>query len=739
MLVKLRFVWLCPAVAGLAGLCLFTAKTARAQSVPTSLRADVKVTKFVNVPPNCSRLGLDPTNRHIMYINQNGDVYDVRNSQGTYISTLKATKANHGITLLQGMAFKGNALFLIGNIKTANAGYVGKIMKGVKQPSGDRVWSTVMTTETYGLTNTAFDHGFSGLTISPDSNYLFINSGSRTDHGEVQSSGGLRPGLREEPLTSAIFRIPINSNNLILPNDSARLASMGYLYADGTRNSFDLAFDRNGNLYGTENSGDRDDPEEMNWIRQGRFYGFPWRMGGNNTPMQYPGYNPETDKLVDHNSTAYQNGFFYNDPAYPKRPNRVFTEPIINIGPDADKYRDSVSGTIKDANGDGLAFTTFTSHRSPLGLVFDRDSLLTAEFKGHGFVMAWTSTGTSTTLGPYGGDPGQDLLHIQLIYDVKTDNYKMQTHRIVGGFNNPIDAEMVGNVIYVLEYGGSSPKIWKVEMPVAPNCGPSAYLTREQFNNIPGSSITSLTSNSNYPNNPSSVTKISAFEAPLNAGENYGVRIRGYITAPTTGNYTFWIAGDDQAELWLSTDSTVAKKKKIATVPAYTLSRQYTKYPSQKSAVIALVAGRKYYVEALQKESMAGDNLSVQWQLPGGAIEMPIPCTRLSPYIQPAATTLALAKESIAQVDSVATDPLKVFPNPATTSINITFASKNDSSAELTITNMMGFTVYRSRVKLSTGDNKMAVNSSSLTEGVYVLHLNDNTKVYEKKVVISNK
>jgi glucose/arabinose dehydrogenase len=733
MLVKQCVVKLSFSLIRLLGIYLLTNQFVLAQTVPAPTRPDIKISRFINVPPNCSRLGFDPTNRHIMYINQNGNVYDVRNSQGTYISTLKATSANHGITLLQGMAFKGKTLFLIGNIKTANAGYVGKIMKGVKQANGDRIWSTVMTTATYGLTNTAFDHGFSGITVSPDSNYLFINSGSRTDHGEVQNSGGLRPGLREEPLTSAIFRIPINSNNLLLPNDSAKLAT--YLYADGTRNSFDLAFGSDGNLYGCENSGDRDDPEELNWIRQGRFYGFPWRIGGNNTPMQYPGYNPEADKLVDHNSTAYKNGYFYNDPSYPKRPNRTFTEPIVNLGPDADKYRDPTTGTVKDAGAEGINISTFTSHRSPLGLVFDRDSLLTAEFKGHGFVMGWTSTGTSTTLGPYGGDPGQDLLHIQLIYDSKTDNYKMQTNRIARGFNNPIDAEMVGNIIYVLEYGGSSPKIWKVEMPLAPKCGPQAYITKEQYNNIPGKLITDLTSNSNYPNNPSVITRLSAFEAPINAGENFGARIRGYIVPPITGNYTFWIASDDQSELWLSTDSTTTRKKKIASVTGNTFSRQYTKYPAQKSVVITLTAGKKYYIEALQKESIAGDNLSVRWQLPNGTIEMPIPCTRLLAY-NPVTPRLAVERNLSLPADSVVNDPLQVYPNPATSVINIKLASHIKDGGEITLTNMMGFRVYRSMVNIFAGDNQIAINSNFLNHGVYILRLKNSIKTYEKKVII---
>ncbi|MBL4677578.1 MAG: PQQ-dependent sugar dehydrogenase [Mucilaginibacter sp.] len=708
------------------------ATSASAQSVPAATRPDIKVTAVLNVPAGCSRLARDPVSGHLFFINQNGDVYEVLSNN---TSVKRATKADHQITLLQGMAFKGKTLYLIGNRNADSISYEGKIVKGVLQTNGTRVWTPVLTTEKYGYTNTAYNHGYSGMVISPDSNYIFLSSGSRTDHGEIQTRAGLKPGLREEPLTSAIFRIPINSTNLILPNDSARQVSLGYLYADGTRNSFDLAFDRNGNLYGCENSGDRDDPDEMNWIRQGRFYGFPWTMGGNETPMQFAGYDPSKDKLIDPRSSAAQRGFFYNDPAYPKRPNRTFTGPIINIGTYADKYRDPVSGAIRDANGDGLKFGTFTSHRSPLGLVFDRDSLLTDEFKGHGFVMGWTkgATPTSAEIGPF-DDPGEDLLHIQLIYDAATDNYKMQTQRIVGGFNNPVDAEMVGNNIYVLELGGTSPKIWKVEMPTAPACGTNAYITREQYNNITGSKVSDLTSNSRYPNSPSSVTRLTSFEAPIGVGDNYGIRIRGYVTAPTTGNYTFWLAADDAAELWLSTDANVSNKKKIASTTAYTLSRVYTKYPSQKSAVIRLTSGKKYYIEALQKENTGSDNLSVKWQLPNGTTELPIPCTRLSPYIQPVAGPQALA----ANPDTAENikNNILIYPNPARNMINISLTAETAGKGEISLVNLQGLNVYRSAIKISKGPNMLSIDSSKLGQGLYVLHTNYDGLDHINKVII---
>jgi hypothetical protein len=43
-------------------------------------------------------------------------------------------------------------------------------------------------------------------------------------------------------------------------------------------------------------------------------------------------------------------------------------------------------------------------------------------------------------------------------------------------------------------------------------------------------------------------------------------RACGYITAPVTGSYTFWIASDDNSELWLSINDNAVNKVKIASV-----------------------------------------------------------------------------------------------------------------------------------------------------------------------------
>ena len=54
-------------------------------------------------------------------------------------------------------------------------------------------------------------------------------------------------------------------------------------------------------------------------------------------------------------------------------------------------------------------------------------------------------------------------------------------------------------------------------------------------------------------------------------GAQTGGRRRGlaFITPPETGEYTFWVAGDDNCQLWLSTDYNPANATMIAQVASW--------------------------------------------------------------------------------------------------------------------------------------------------------------------------
>ena len=308
-----------------------------------------------------------------------------------------------------------------------------------------------------------YNHDMNAMIIDSTGQYLYLNSGACTDHGEE------REGHREVGLTDIILKLPVDGNDIMLQNDRELLRSQGYIFAEGIRNTFDFAYSANGDMFGPENSDDRDDPEELNWLREGHHYGFPWRIGGDNTPQQYYPYDPHSDPLLSPFAWGGGNGMLYvtysKDSTYPAKPDSItFTEPIPSIGPDADHFRDTTTGDVKDASQLGDTIYTFTAHRSIDAIVFDRDSALAGDLCGGAFVVAFSHSSLITALG----DTSQDLLHISLI---KNDsNYTAVVTRLISGFNSPLGLEMLGNKLYIVETGlqyppNTSPKLWEVTLP----------------------------------------------------------------------------------------------------------------------------------------------------------------------------------------------------------------------------------------------------------------------------------
>jgi hypothetical protein len=155
---------------------------------------------------------------------------------------------------------------------------------------------------------------------------------------------------------------------------------------------------------------------------------------------------------------------------------------------------------------------------------------------------------------------------------------------------------------------------------------------REWWLNASGSTVSSLTSNVNYPYNPTGRELAKTFEGPTSWADNYGTRIRGYLHPVTTGTYYFYIASDDASELWLSTNDNPANAVKICQVSNWVNAYQWDSSAEQKSSAKTLVAGQVYYIEARHKESGGGDSIAVAWQGPG-IIRQAITGPYLTPYV----------------------------------------------------------------------------------------------------------
>ena len=505
-------------------------------STPQLLVNDVTLRKVTTVPDYSVRLSHNKSNDLFYFLTTRGELFELDIETGS--QRLIADSNDHQIGESQGLEISDSGLIFISgtNKDRQSATNEGKISKGINQ-DGQWIWENVLTTEKYPLSNTAFDHNFNAIVLSPDQKTLYVNSGSRTDHGEVHSVDGLYPNTREVALTAKLFQVSADTADLILLNDYEFLKTNNFIYAEGLRNTFDLAFDKDGNLFGTENSGDRDDSEELNLLEEGKHYGFPWLMGGNLTPMQFIGYNVNEDPYVSKSSTAYRGGFFYNDPNYPLPPDSLkFVEGLINIGPDADRKRESDSN-IYDASDNGLEIRTFTSHRSPLGLVFDKTSSLGGNYTDDGFVLGWTGSDHSDLLSRL-SDQGKDMFHLTLIPDDE-EKFKVLVTRIASGFKNPIDAEIVDNKIYVMEYTGGW--INNGDVGIYELLFPSSSTYTDSESALPSSIVLYQ----NYPNPFNSTTNIQyelhypATEVNLSIYNSIGNKISELINGPQgPGSYS---------------------------------------------------------------------------------------------------------------------------------------------------------------------------------------------------------
>ncbi|MCP5097066.1 MAG: hypothetical protein GY943_16070 [Chloroflexi bacterium] len=424
---------------------------------PILLRGNISLRKIADVGTGAIKLAQSP---------QDGELYYVQPAAGIFHAPLTESASTNQIVdirditadgYLAGMAFAPNGtLYVVVNRRPSDVLTQAAIYKGRMTDSGGFTWENLATTEPYPASNTNFDHLFNGIVISDDNQWVFVSSGSRTDHGEVQETDGNFPDAREVDITSRIFRIPADAVDLVIPNDEAAQREQGLLFADGTRNAYDLAFAPNGDLFGVDNGPDADYPEELNWIREGKHYGFPWRFGSQDNPQQFADYDASQDKRLSQDFVAVQWGTYQNDPGFPPPP-QAFTDPIVNLGPDAAQYRDD-NGRTQDAAANGETLNTFTPHRSPLGLVFLTAAQLPAYLRADNealsaFVLSWGAAGGDLS------DHGQDLLHLMLTKD--GENYTAVTTQIARGFKRPIDAVMIENRLYVLEWDGDG-TIWEL-------------------------------------------------------------------------------------------------------------------------------------------------------------------------------------------------------------------------------------------------------------------------------------
>ncbi len=203
---------------------------------------------------------------------------------------------------------------------------------------------------------------------------------------------------------------------------------------------------------------------------------------------------------------------------------------------------------------------------------------------------------------------------------------------VLGGVPPPGSAGTHQVIITVTNAAGSSSSILALRVEDT-----GGTIAREHWDAVTGTAVATIPVGSA----PSGSSNLTSLEVGTDLGDDYGARIRGFITAPVTGNYYFWIAASNSAELWISNDSDPVNAIKRASVTNGTAPLEWSNPGefSQKSPWLALEGGKRYYIEVLHKAGVgAGDNLAVGWLKPGQAGTVPsevVPGYVLSPFVPP--------------------------------------------------------------------------------------------------------
>ncbi|MFO1497737.1 MAG: hypothetical protein U1G07_04975 [Verrucomicrobiota bacterium] len=134
---------------------------------------------------------------------------------------------------------------------------------------------------------------------------------------------------------------------------------------------------------------------------------------------------------------------------------------------------------------------------------------------------------------------------------------------------------------------------------------------------------------------PSSLAYLDQFHVPVEQGANYAERVSGFFIPATTGNYVFFVASDDDSDLFLSTDDNPANKRLIAQETAWSndlewiisgggstlaqkRSDQFRPAGSTNAPFaggIPLTAGTRYYIEGVHHEGTGGDDFAATFKL----------------------------------------------------------------------------------------------------------------------------
>lgn len=152
-----------------------------------------------------------------------------------------------------------------------------------------------------------------------------------------------------------------------------------------------------------------------------------------------------------------------------------------------------------------------------------------------------------------------------------------------------------------------------LSVKVYPALDPEAGKATQQFwFDVRGEEVADLKQHLDFPLHPHMTRDVTALEGPNNFLYYYGTRTIGYLLAPRTGSYRFFVSGDDTAAFYLSTNANAKNTRLIAQATSATGRGDFFVDPAQQiSDPIQLTKGQRYFFELLHKEHGSNDHHAV--------------------------------------------------------------------------------------------------------------------------------
>jgi glucose/arabinose dehydrogenase len=311
-------------------------------------------------------------------------------------------------TLCLGMTFdKENRLYVVANILIPGKITINRVAIYRTDPVGDEGIPSrpaLWTRFDYPYGVGGFNHGACRIAQGPDGR-IYLGSGSRTDHGEAGDAPNISklgegphpdvpggPGFAGGEFTAAILRF-----------DPAKGQQPPEVFSRGNRNPFGFDWDDQGRLIDAEHGPMADHPEELNYIQEGKHYGFPYVFGNNEKP-DYPDSPKQPDGLQ-------------------------FEPPIKNVGP---------GGLLGDHPMYSLA-----AHSAPGGMIFYRQGRLPKKYENSFFLCRFGNLVNYNRIG-------FDVLNIRL--EEKDGQLIAHSERFLDRLGRPIDVCVSDGKLYVVEY-----------------------------------------------------------------------------------------------------------------------------------------------------------------------------------------------------------------------------------------------------------------------------------------------